>query len=84
MARSLVGLKYPAFTRGIMSSSLIGPTTVTHSSMVRVSALYAPGYRFESGWVNTKDDLAQLVEQYSDTIQVDSSSLSVITNWSVA
>lgn len=48
--------------------------------MVGAGALYAQGYRFESGQVNSKDDLAQLVEQYSDTIQVDSSSLSVITN----
>ena len=32
----------------------------------------------------TFDDLAQLVEQYPDTVQVDSSSLSVITNWFVA
>jgi hypothetical protein len=47
--------------------------------MVRASALYAKGYRFESGRVNRIDDLAQLVEQYSDTVQVDSSSLSVIT-----
>ena len=47
--------------------------------MVRVSALYAPGYRFESGRVNEEDDLAQLVEQYPDTVQVGSSSLSVIT-----
>ena len=28
----------------------------------------------------TNDDLAQLAEQYSDTVQVESSSLSVITN----
>jgi hypothetical protein len=53
---------------------------MTCSSTVGAGALYAQGYRFESDRVNSKDDLAQLVEQYSDTIQVDSSSLSVITN----
>jgi hypothetical protein len=48
--------------------------------MVRAGALYAQGYRFEPGRVNNNDDLAQLVEQYSDTVPVDSSSLSVITS----
>ena len=53
---------------------------MTCSSMVGAGALYAQGYRFESGQVNDKeDDLAQLAEQYSDTVPVDSSSLSVIT-----
>jgi hypothetical protein len=48
--------------------------------MVGAGALYAQGYRFDPGQANRVDDLVQLVEQYSDTIQVDSSSLSVITN----
>src|SRR5436305_716676 len=52
---------------------------MTCSSTVRAGALYAKGYRFESGRANVHDDLAQLVEQYPDTVQVDSSSLSVIT-----
>ena len=52
---------------------------MARSSTVRVIALYAKGYRFESGRANSRDDLAQLVEHYPDTVQVDSSSLSVIT-----
>lgn len=53
---------------------------MTRSSMVGAGALYAQGYRFEPGRVNYNDDLAQLAEQYSDTVPVDSSSLSVITS----
>lgn len=53
--------------------------TMARSSMVRVVALYANGYGFEPRRANKKDDLAQLAEQYPDTVQVDSSSLSVIT-----
>jgi hypothetical protein len=31
----------------------------------------------------TNDDLAQLAEHYPDTVEVDSSNLSIITNWFV-